>query len=95
MRIHWLLKTELVDLELKDMDGEEVEVVLGSDFTEIVIPREKCKGPKGSPFGIKTKLGWVVTGHLPGYACKSESVCFVHVNSPEEELNELVKLGGS
>ena len=82
----------LVDHELKDIDGAEVEVVLGSDVKEIIIPREIRGGPKGSPFGIKTKLGRVVTGHLPGYARNSEeSVCFVHVNSPEEELCELVK----
>ena len=73
------------------MDGAEVKVVLGSDVTEIVIPRKVREGPKGSPYGIKTKLGWAVTGNLPGYARNSESVYFVHVASPEEELNELVK----
>ena len=81
----------LVDLELKDTDEAEVEVVLGSDVTDIIIPSEVREGPKGSSFGIKTKLGWVVTGHLPGYPRNSESVCVVHVNSPEEELHELVK----
>ena len=83
--------SHLVDLELKDMDQVEVEVVLSIDVTEIIIPREVREGPKGSPFGIKTKLGWVVTGHLPGYARNSESVCFVHVNSPEEEMYEFLK----
>ena len=33
----------------------------------------------------------MVTGNLPGYARNSESVYFVHVASPEEELNEIVK----
>ena len=78
--------SHLADLELKDIDEAEVEFVLGSDVTESIIPRQVREGPKGSPFGIKTKLGWVVTGHLPGYARNSESVCFAHVNSPEEEL---------
>ena len=83
--------SHLADLELKEMDGAEVKVVLDSDVTEIIIPREVSEGPKGSPYGIKTKLGWAVTGNLPGYACNSESVYFVHVASPEKELNELVK----
>ena len=39
----------------------------------------------------KTKLGWSVTGTLPRYPRDSESLCFIHVASPEEELNELVK----
>ena len=67
------------------------KVILGSDVTEIIIPREVREGPRGSPFGIKTKRGWIVTGTLPGYSRDSESVCFIHVASPEEELNELVK----
>ena len=86
--------SHLIDLELKDMDGAEVKVVLGSDVTEIIIPREVREGPKGSPFRVKTKLGCVVTGNLPGYARNSEFVCFAHVALPEEELKELVKLGG-
>ena len=73
------------------MDRAEIKVILGSDVTEIIIPREVREGPRGSPFRIKTKLGWTVTGTLPGYSRNSKSVCFIHVASPEEELNELVK----
>ena len=68
--------------------------MLDIDVTEIIIPREVRESSKGSPFGIKTKLGWVVTGHLPGYARNWESPCFVHVNSPEEELYKVVKTWG-
>ena len=81
----------LAALKLKDMHAVEVKVVLGSDVTEIIIPREVREGPRGSPFGVRTKLGWMVTGNLPGYVRNSESVYFVRVASPEEELNELVK----
>ena len=73
------------------MNRAEIKVILGSDVTEIIIPREVREGPRGSPFGIKTKLGWTVTGTLPRYSRDSESICFIHVASPEEELNELVK----
>ena len=73
------------------MNRAEIKVILGSDVTVIIIPREVREGPRGSPFGIKTKLGWTVTGTLPRYSHDSESICFIHVASPEEELNELVK----
>ena len=33
----------------------------------------------------------MVTGNLPEYVRDSESISFVHVTSPEEELNEFVK----
>ena len=52
----------LADVELQDVDRAEIKVILGSDVTEIIIPREVREGPKGSLFGIKTKLGWTVTG---------------------------------
>ena len=71
----------LEDLELKNVNGAEVKVVLGNDVTEIIIPREIREGPKGSPFGVKTKLGWTITGNLPGYVRNSESVYLVHVGN--------------
>ena len=76
--------SHLADLELEDVDGAEFKVVLGRDVTEIVIPREVRKGPKGSPYGVKIKLVWTVTESLPGYVRNSESVYVVHVASPEK-----------
>ena len=58
----------LPDIELQDVDRAEIEVILGSDVTEIIIPREVREGPRRSPFGIKTKPGWTVTGTLPSYS---------------------------
>ncbi|XP_068689871.1 uncharacterized protein [Montipora foliosa] len=81
----------LADIELQNVKRAEIKVILGSDVTDIIIPREVREGPRGSPFGIKTKLGWTVTATLPRYSRDSESVCFIHVASPEEELNEVVK----
>ena len=77
----------LADVELQDVNRAEI----GIDVTAIIIPREVPEGPSGSPFEIKTKLGWTVTGTLPRYSRDSESVSFIHVASPEEELNELMK----
>jgi hypothetical protein len=85
------LNGNIADLDLQDLDKAEIKVILGSDATEIIIPREVREGPKGSPYGIKTKLGWTITGKIPEYVRKSESVYFVHVASSEEELNEMVK----
>ena len=81
----------LAHTDLQDVNRAEIKAIPGSDVTEIIIPREVLEGPRGSPFGIKTKLRWTVTGTLPTYSRDSESVCFIHVASPEKELNELVK----
>ena len=81
----------LSDLELTEVAGTQVTLLLGSDVTELIVPLEIRHGPKGSPVGVHTRIGWTVTGRVPGYIQGQESVCKVHVATPEEELNETVK----
>ena len=40
---------------------------------------------------MRTKLGWTVTGRVPGCYKDSESVLHLHVSSPEDELITMVK----
>ena len=81
----------LLDLELDEVAGNQVTLPLGSDVAELFVPLEIWHGPKGSPVGVCSRIGWTVTGHVPGYIQEQESVCKVHVTTPEEELNETVK----
>ena len=80
----------LSDLELTEVAGTQVTLLLGSDVAELVVPLEILHGLKGSPVGVRTREGWTVTGRVPGYIQEQESVCKVHVATPEEELNETV-----
>ena len=81
----------LSDIELTEVAGTQVTLLLGSDVPELIVPLETRCGPNGSPIGIRTKIGWTITGRLPGYIQDCESVCKVHVTTPDEELNETVK----
>ena len=81
----------LLDLEFTKVAGTQVTLLLGSDVPELIVPLETRSGPKGSPIGIRTELGWAITGRLPGYIQDSESVCKVHVVTADEELHETVK----
>ena len=81
----------LSDLELTEVAGTQVTLLLGSDVAELIVPLEIRHGPKGFPVGVHTRIGWTVTGRVPGYIQGQESVCKVHVATPEEELNETVK----
>ena len=47
---------------------------------------------KGFPLGVRIRIGWTVTGRLPGHIQECESVCKDHVATPDEQLNG--KLGG-
>ena len=81
----------LSDIELIEVAGTQVTLLLGSDVADLIVPLETRHGPKGSPVGVRTRIGWTVTGRLPGHVRECESICKVHVATPDEELNETVK----
>jgi len=87
LQIKW---QHLSDLELTEVRGTQVTLLLGSDVAELIVPLEVRHGPKGSPVGIRTRIGWTVTGRLPGYVQEQESVCKIHAVTPDEKLNETV-----
>ena len=82
---------ELQEKELTEVSATRVALLLGSDIPELIVPLETRCGPKGSPVGVRTKLGWTVTGRLPGYIEDGESVYKVHMATPDEVLHETVK----
>ena len=49
------------DLPLND-DIESVDVLIGQDCSEALIPLEVRKGKKGEPFATRTMLGWSMNG---------------------------------
>jgi hypothetical protein len=56
----------LSDIELTSLDRvQEVDLLIGQDFSEALIPLEVRKGKSGEPFAIKTILGWCVNGQSP------------------------------
>ena len=81
----------LPDLELNEVSLTPVTLHLASDVPELIVPLETRCGPKGSPVGVRTKLGWTVTGRLPGYIEHGESVYKVHITTPYEVLHKTVK----
>ena len=65
----------LSDLKLTEVAGTQVTLLLGSDVAELIVPLEIRHGPKGSPVGVRTRIGWTVTGCVPRYIQEQESVC--------------------
>ena len=81
----------LPGLELNEVSPTPVTLHLASDVPELIVTLETRCGRKGSPVGVRTKLGWTVTGRLPGYIEDGESVYKVHMATPDEVLHETVK----
>ena len=74
---------------MTEVSVTRVALLLGSDVPELIVPLETRCGPKAD--GVRTKLGWTVTGRLPGYIEDGESVYKVHMATPDEVLHEKVK----
>ena len=47
----------LAELELNEVSVTPVTLLLASDVPELIVPLETRCGPKGSPVGVRTKLG--------------------------------------
>ena len=54
----------LAELELNEVSVTPVTLLLASDVPELIVPLETRCGPKGSPVGVRTKLGWTVTSRV-------------------------------
>ena len=80
----------LPGLELNEVSPTPVTLHLASDVPELIVTLETRCGRKGSPVGVRTKLGWTVTGRLPGYIEHGESVYKALIATPDEVLHKTV-----
>ena len=49
--------SHIADLELDEVSVTPVTLPVASDVPELIVPLETRCGPKGSPVGVRTKLG--------------------------------------
>ncbi|XP_028413784.1 uncharacterized protein LOC114536629 [Dendronephthya gigantea] len=83
--------SHLKDVDIVEANGYEVSMLIGSDCLDIILPIETRIGPKGTPVGVCTKLGWTITGPMPEHVRDSETILSIHVPPPDEELHNKVK----
>jgi len=72
----------LQGLELADPQFHKpsnVDILLGADVFWDVLLDGKRKGPKGSPVGIRTQLGWLIAGQL-NVASNKVTSCYADVD---------------
>ena len=76
----------LTDLHLLSSTHGPVDVLLGTDVIELIVPREVVKAPPGTPCAVITLPGWTVTGRVPlraSYA--SDEQCVHHIRVSDEK----------
>ena len=86
-----LLATDVAKNLVLDGPIESVRLNGIQNVPELIVPLETRCGPKSCPVGVRTKLGWTVTGRPPGYIEDGEPVYKVHIATPDELLHETVK----
>ena len=79
----------LADLELPGVtSGGTVDLLLGTDVLALIVPREVVEGPPGTPWAVRTLLGWLVTGHTPELAVNETTEGQVHAAAAAPSRNK-------
>lgn len=75
--------SHLKDINIPEATSCDVSLLIGSDCMDINLPIETRCGPRGTPVGIRTKLGWTISGPLPDHLRTFEKVFHTYVQPPE------------
>ncbi|KAJ8043661.1 hypothetical protein HOLleu_10857 [Holothuria leucospilota] len=70
----------LAGLTIPEVNIDDISILIGQDCPEALMPLDIRNGPKGSPFAIRTQLGWVINGPMDKSTRRRVSVNFVEVN---------------
>jgi hypothetical protein len=54
----------LVDIPVPKSDCIKVDILIGQDCSEALVPLEVRKGSIGEPYAVRTMLGWSISGPL-------------------------------
>ena len=84
----------LRDVDLRDVNGEEVSILIGSNNGRLLIPSEivqPAPGPVAArvPIALRTPLGWVAVNCLPSTA-KSHNLSAFRARVDTDENKELI-----
>ena len=80
----------LQDLRLADYsDNDNVDLLIGQDYFEALIPLEVRKGNPGEPFAFRSCLGWCLNGRVPSNRVSSNVVSNLIVTVPFSEPSSL------
>lgn len=86
----------LRDIEVPTSDTDEVELLIGNDAPQALTPLEVRTGRDGSPFAIRTLLGWVVNGPMTYHCLRPQTTgCMmsaVATSYADQRLEDQVKL---
>ncbi|XP_064635262.1 uncharacterized protein LOC135492633 [Lineus longissimus] len=89
----------LQDLDLPVVDSHRIELLIGQDVPEALIPLEVKRGEIGAPYAIRTALGWTLNGPIDSHnQCHmvnvTTTVSDLGLQKQVEKLWKLENVGG-
>ena len=77
-----------------NLDVTHVDILIGQDNSEALVPLQTVRGDKGDPFAVRSYFGWSLNGpaSVGGPVSKSVISHFVSASSLDDKLNDLWKL---
>ena len=54
----------LRDLDIPEADVAGVDLLIGQDNSDLLVPLEIRAGAKGEPYAVRTTLGWGISGPI-------------------------------
>ena len=82
----------LTDLPVHDVSSR-VDLLIGQDNAELLLPLQTRSGSKGEPFAIQTVLGWSVNGPVVHPSVNKKVIShFINTDQIENNLHDLWKI---
>ena len=86
----------LSDITIPELENRNVELLIGQDYADLLLPEEVRRGEKGEPFAVLTPLGWIFNGLMDRDGVYHEGASyFVQRHAVlEKDLNRLWNIEG-
>ena len=90
--------SHLSDLVLPEVECDKVDLVIGGDNPDMLVPNDVRSGGKGDPYAVLTPFGWNVNGPIYQEISPQATSCFIGSDKtlPQqvEEFMELDRFAG-
>ena len=62
--------SHLADQEILSAESNKIDLLIGQDYSDLLMPLEIRKGKANEPYAVRNVLGWVINGNLSSEATK-------------------------
>ena len=80
-----------MNIDLPDIDGCDVKVLIGSDMAHLLIHLEIRQGRLDDPIAIKNPLGWTLFGNVDNEHCDTINTNFLVTDQETRLQNQIVR----